>query len=181
MPKLPYRGIWPRIAEDVFVAPTAVVAGDVTIAAGASVWFGAVIRGDMAAVSIGERSNVQDNCTIHTDTDTPCVIGTDCSLGHNAVVHGARLGNRVLIGMHATVLNNASVGDDCIVAAAALVPEGKQIAAGQLVMGVPGKVTRPTNEEERARVLRGSEHYQLAGCEYAAMLTDIGKSERRTD
>lgn len=159
MPILPYRGIWPRIAPDAFIAPTAVVAGDVTIASRASVWFGAVIRGDAGPISIGPRSNVQDNCSIHADEDAPCTIGADCTIGHNAIVHGATLGERVLVGMHATVLNNATLGDDCIVAAAALVAEGKLIEPGQLVMGVPGKAVRTVSEEERARNLRGVQHY----------------------
>ena len=159
MPILPYRGVWPRIAPDAFIAPTAVVAGDVTIAARASVWFGAVIRGDAAPISIGPRSNVQDNCTIHADEDAPCTIGADCTLGHNAVVHGATLGDGVLVGMHATILNNATLGDDCIVAAAALVAEGKRIEAGQLVMGVPGRAVRSVSEDERARNRRGVQHY----------------------
>lgn len=159
MPILPYRGIWPRIAPDAFIAPTAVVAGDVTIASRASVWFGAVIRGDAAPIAIGPRTNVQDNCSIHADEGAPCTIGADCTLGHNAIIHGATLGERVLVGMHATILNNATLGDDCIVAAAALVAEGKRIEAGQLVMGVPGKAVRPVSAEERTRNQRGVQHY----------------------
>ncbi len=159
MPILPYNGVWPVIAPDAFVAPSAVVAGNVTIEAGASVWFGAVVRGDSAAVRIGPRSNVQDNCVIHVDEGHPCVIGADCTLGHGAIVHGAMLGDRVLIGIHASVLNGAVVAEDCIVAAGALVPEGKEMPAGSLVMGVPGKVVRPVREEERARSLDGVQHY----------------------
>ncbi len=159
MPILPYNGVWPTIAPNVFIAPTAVVAGDVTLEAGVSVWFGAVIRADSAAVRIGARSNVQDNCVIHVDERMPCVIGEDCTLGHGAVVHGATLGDRVLIGIHASVLNGAAVGEDCIVAAASLVPEGKEIAAGSLVMGVPGRVVRPVSEAERQRSIDGVRHY----------------------
>lgn len=178
MPILPYRGAYPTIAPDAFVAPTATVAGDVTIAAGASVWFGAVIRAESAPVRIGARSNVQDNCTIHTDENAPVVIGEDCSLGHNAVVHGAVLGDRVLIGMHATVLNNAEVGTECIVAAGALVPEGKHIAAGQLVMGVPGKPVRAITDDERERILTGARHYCEFAAEYRATLS-VSKSPTR--
>ncbi|MGH2514999.1 MAG: gamma carbonic anhydrase family protein, partial [Ktedonobacterales bacterium] len=166
-PILSYRGIWPRIAPDAFIAPTAIVAGDVTIAWRASVLFGAVLRGDAAPISIGPRTNIQDNCSLHADEGAPCVIGADCTLGHNAIVHGATLGDRVLVGMHATVLNNATLGDDCIVAAAALVPEGKQIEAGQLVMGIPGKPVRAVSAEERARTLRGVQHYLDYVAEYA--------------
>jgi carbonic anhydrase/acetyltransferase-like protein (isoleucine patch superfamily) len=159
MPILQYNGVWPVIAPDAFVAPTAVVAGNVTIEAGASVWFGAVVRGDSAPVRIGPRSNVQDNCVIHVDEGRPCVIGADCTLGHGAIAHGATLGDRVLIGIHASVLNGAVVGEDCIVAAGALVAEGKEIAAGSLVMGVPGKVIRPVSAEERTRSMDGVRHY----------------------
>ena len=159
MPILPYDGVWPTIAADAFIASTAVVAGDVTSEAGASVWFGAVIRGDSAPVRIGPRSNVQDNCVIHVDVGQPCVVGADCTLGHGAVVHGAVLGDRVLVGMRATVLSGARIGPDCIVAAGALVAEGKEIPAGSLVMGVPGKVVRPVSAAERARSLDGVQHY----------------------
>lgn len=172
MPILPYRGVWPRIAADAFIAPTAVVTGEVTIESRASVWFGASIRGDAAAIHIGPRTSVQDNCSIHADEGAPCVIGADCTLGHNAVVHGAILGDRVLVGMHATVLNNAELGDDCIVAAGALVVEGKRIAAGQLVMGVPGKAVRPVSEAERQRGRRGVQHYLDYAEEYGRVLAE---------
>lgn len=171
MPLLPYNGVWPRIAPGAFVAPTAIVAGDVTVEAGASIWFGAVVRAEEASVVIGRGANVQDNCVIHVDTEMPCIIGEDCSLGHGAVVHGARLGDRVLIGMHATVLSGAQVGADCVVAAGAVVAEGKQIAAGMLVMGLPGRPVRQTTEAERARVRSGAEHYRRFAQEYARSLS----------
>ncbi len=159
MPILPYRGVWPRIAPDVYIAPTATIAGDVAIASQASIWFSAVIRGDTAPITIGARTNVQDGCVLHADIGQPCVIGDDCSLGHSALVHGATVGDGCLIGMGATVLTGATVGDGCIVAARALVAEGKTIPAGQLVMGAPGKVTRAVTEAERARILEGRDHY----------------------
>lgn len=170
MPILPYKGVWPRIAADAFIAPTATIAGDVEIASGASVWFSAVIRGDTAPVRIGPRTNVQDGCVIHTDEGAPCKIGADCSVGHGAIVHGATLGVRVLVGMSATVLNRAVVEDGCIVAASALVAEGKHVPAGLLVMGVPGKLVRPVNDAERARMLDGVQHYLDYAREYAESL-----------
>ncbi len=176
MPILPYRGVWPTIAQDAFVAPTAVVAGNVVIASGASVWFGAVLRGDAAQIRIGERTNIQDNCVLHADEGAPCVIGNDCSLGHGAIVHGATLGDGVLIGMHATVLNGASIGNGCIVAAGALVAEGKQIEAGRLIMGVPGRAIRAVAEDERARTRSGVEHYMTYAREYGSFLR--GQVER---
>ena len=177
MPIYPYRGVWPTIAADAFVAPTAVIVGDVTLEAEASVWFGAVVRGDMAAIRIGARANVQDNCVLHTDEGYPCLIGAETTLGHGAIVHGARVGERVLIGMHATVLNGAVIGAECVVAAGALVAEGKQIPAGQTVMGVPGKVVRPTTEDERRRARTGAEHYAENGRVYAAMLRERPSGE----
>lgn len=179
MPILPYRGVLPTIAPDAFIASTATVAGDVTIESGVSVWFGAVIRAESAPVRIGARSNVQDNCTIHTDVGAPVVVGEDCSLGHNAVVHGAVLGDRVLIGMHATVLNNARVGSECIVAAGALVSEGKHIEAGHLVIGVPGKPVRSITDAERERILSGARHYQDFAGEYRPKGTMPGSPAAR--
>lgn len=167
---LPYHGVWPRVSPEAFIAPTAVIVGDVVIEAGASVWFGAVLRGDSAPIRVGARTNVQDNCVIHTDADTPCTIDADCSLGHGAVVHGATLEAGVLIGMHATVLNGAVVGAGCLVAAGALVAEGKHVPPGQVVMGVPGKVVRPVSEAERQRVRDGLGHYMHYAEEYRLAL-----------
>ena len=172
MPVLSYRGFSPRIADGVFIAPTAVIAGDVTIEAGASVWFGAVIRGDSSAVRIGPRTNIQDNCTIHTDESAPCIIGADCSIGHGAIVHGATLGDRVLVGMHATVLSGARLGDDVIVGSSALVAEGRHIEPGQLVLGVPGRPVRATTPVERERVMRGCQNYQRYAEEYGQAVKD---------
>lgn len=174
---LPYRGIWPRISPEAFLAPGAVIAGDVTIEAGANIWFGAVLRGDSAAITVGARTNIQDGCVLHTDTDTPCTVGANCSLGHGAVVHGATLEEGVLVGMRATVLNSAVVGAGCLIAAGALVAEGKRIPAHQLVMGVPGRVVRPVNEEERARVRDGVSHYLAYAQEYRAALAALPPTE----
>jgi carbonic anhydrase/acetyltransferase-like protein (isoleucine patch superfamily) len=175
MPILPFNGVWPRIAEDAFVAPNATIVGDVVVESGASIWFGAVIRADMSQVRIGAGSNIQDNATLHTDEDTPCIVGADCSIGHNAVVHGATLGDRVLIGMHATVLNGAALGDDSIVAASALVSEGKRYAPGQLLMGIPARVLRPVSVAERERILTGSLHYQRFARDYRQALAAASK------
>lgn len=172
---LPYKGVWPRIADGAFIAPTATIAGDVTISSGASVWFGAVIRADSAPVRIGARSNVQDNCVIHVDEGMPCVIEDDCTLGHGAVVHGAVIQTGALVGMRASVLNGATVGAGCIVAAHALIPEGRSIPAGKLVMGVPGKAVRAVTEAERRRVVEGVGHYLRYVEEYRAALAQSGK------
>lgn len=179
MAVLPYRGIWPRVAAGVFVAPGAVIVGDVTVEEGASVWFGAVVRGDMAPIRIGESLNVQDNCTLHTDRGIPCSIGRGCTLGHGAVVHGATIGDGVLIGMHATVLNRAEIGHGCIIAAASLVPEGTHIPSGRLVMGIPGRSVRTVTENEQERVLGGSERYRSESRVYAEMLGEHSREERK--
>jgi carbonic anhydrase/acetyltransferase-like protein (isoleucine patch superfamily) len=168
---LPYGGVWPRIADDAFIAPTAVVVGDVTIESGANIWFGAVLRGDTAPIRIGARSNVQDACVLHTDAGAPATVGVECALGHGAIVHGATIGDGTLVGMRATVLNHAVVGAGCLIAAATLVPEGKQFAPGQLIMGVPGKALRPVTEAEEARIRDGVAHYLAYAREYAAVLT----------
>lgn len=167
MPLLPYQDKWPNVAEGAFVAPTAVIVGDVTIEEGASVWFGAVIRGDEAPVTIGRESNVQDNCVIHVDAGAPCVIGAGCTLGHGAVVHGARLGDGVLVGMGATVLTGAEVGAAAIIGAGALVPEGRRIEASMLAMGMPARPVRAVTDAERERARRGVAHYQAFAREYA--------------
>ena len=170
---LSYSGVWPRIAEDAFIAPTAVIVGDVTIESGANIWFGAVLRGDVAPIRIGARSNVQDGCVLHTDAGAPATIGVECTLGHGAIVHGATIGDGTLVGMRATVLNHAVVGAGCLIAAATLIPEGKQIAPGQLVMGIPGKAIRAVTEAEQARIRDGVAHYLAYAREYAAALANV--------
>ncbi|HEX8732855.1 MAG TPA: gamma carbonic anhydrase family protein [Ktedonobacterales bacterium] len=165
---LPYNGVWPRIAPSAFVAPNAVIVGDVEIGDEASVWFGVVIRGDTAPVRIGPRSNVQDNTVIHTDEGAPATIGADCSVGHAVILHGATVGDGALIGMGATLLNRAEVGAGGILAAGALLAEGKRIAAGQLAMGAPAKPVRAVNDEERRRIRDGLAHYLTYAREYRA-------------
>ena len=176
---LPYGGVWPRIADDAFIAPTAVIVGDVTIESGANIWFGAVLRGDTAPIRIGARSNVQDGCMIHTDADAPATVGAECTLGHGAIVHGATIGDGTLVGMRATVLNLAVVGAGCLVAAATLVPEGKQFAPGQLIMGVPGKAIRALTEAEQGRIRDGVAHYLAYAREYAAALANYHEQKEQ--
>lgn len=145
------------------MAPTSTVIGDVTLEAGASVWYGAVLRGDVERISVGADSNIQDNCTLHADPGFPVTIGERVSVGHNAVVHGATVEDDCLIGMGATVLNGAVIGTGSLVAAQALVPQGMQIPPGSLVAGVPAKVRRQLTEEEQQGVTLNGTHYaQLA-------------------
>ncbi|MFE2041191.1 gamma carbonic anhydrase family protein [Streptomyces sp. NPDC059477] len=153
----------PAIDPTAFVAPTSTVIGDVTIRAGASVWYGAVLRGDAERISVGADSNVQDNCTLHADPGFPVTIGERVSIGHNAVVHGATVEDDCLIGMGATVLNGAVVGEGSLVAAQALVPQGMRIPPGSLVAGVPAKVRRELSEEERQGLTLNGTHYVELG------------------
>ncbi|MFJ6087110.1 gamma carbonic anhydrase family protein [Streptomyces sp. NPDC092369] len=153
----------PRIDGTAFVAPTASVIGDVTLGAGASVWYGAVLRGDVERISVGARANIQDNCTLHADPGFPVSIGERVSVGHNAVVHGATVEDDCLIGMGATVLNGAVIGAGSLVAAQALVLQGTQVPPGSLVAGVPAKVRRELTAEEREGVtLNGTLYAELA-------------------
>lgn len=154
----------PRIDPDSFVAPTASVIGDVTLEAGASVWYGAVVRGDAERITVRAGANVQDNVTLHADPGFPVTIGRRVSVGHNAVVHGATVEDDCLIGMGATVLNGAVIGAGSLVAAQALVPQGTVVPPGSLVAGVPAKVKRELTEEERQGVtLNGTLYTELAG------------------
>ncbi|MFD8519649.1 gamma carbonic anhydrase family protein [Streptomyces capillispiralis] len=153
----------PRLDAGAFVAPTASVIGDVTLHAGASVWYGAVLRGDVERISVGASSNVQDNCTLHADPGHPVTVGERVSIGHNAVVHGATVGDDCLIGMGATVLNGAVIGAGSLVAAQALVPQGMEVPPGSLVAGVPAKVRRELTREEREGItLNGTMYAELA-------------------
>ena len=137
-----------NIQPNAFVAQTANVIGDVTIGEGTSIWYGSVVRGDMNSIKIGEKSNIQDNATIHVDTDFPCTIGDNVTVGHNAVVHGCEIGNNTLIGMGAIILDGAIVGDNCIIGAGSLITGGTVIPSNSLVVGSPGKVRREVTEEE---------------------------------
>ncbi|MEV8032505.1 gamma carbonic anhydrase family protein [Streptomyces sp. NPDC086182] len=153
----------PQVDQEAFVAPTSVVIGDVTLNAGASIWYGAVLRADGGPVVIGADSNVQDNCTLHVDLGFPLTVGERVSIGHNAVVHGATVEDDCLIGMGATVLNGAVIGAGSLVAAQALVPQGMRVPPGSLVAGVPAKVKRPLTDEEREGIsLNGAFYVELA-------------------
>ena len=150
-----------RTGAGVFHAATAVAWGDVTLGAGCSLWPGASIRGDVAAVTLGTRCNVQDNASVHCVHREPQVIGDDVSIGHNAVVHGRAVGDGTLIGMHATVLGGVVIGRGCLVAAGALLPEGARVPDGHVAMGLPATPAsyRPLREAERAYIAKLPPHY----------------------
>jgi carbonic anhydrase/acetyltransferase-like protein (isoleucine patch superfamily) len=159
-------GVAPRIGADVFLAPGCVIVGDVEIGPGASVWFNAVIRGDVAPIRIGARSNVQDNAVLHVDAGSPCVIGENVTIGHGAIVHAATVGDCVTIGMGAIVLSRSRIGSGAIVAAGALVPEDGSVAESALVMGVPAREVRRLDDAGRQRSLANAARYVDNGARY---------------
>lgn len=174
MPILPFKGKTPNVAQDVFIAPGAMVIGDVTIHEGASIWYNTVVRGDTAPIVIGRHTNIQDNCTLHTDEDAPLTIGADCTIGHNTVVHGATVADRVLIGMNAVVLSHAQIGADTLIGACALVSERKQIPGGVLVLGVPAKVARPLTPAEQEAILTSADGYHIRAQDHQRSLAEEG-------
>lgn len=152
--------------QDVFIAPNATVIGDVELGDNASVWYQAVIRGDSDHIRIGSRTNVQDGSIIHVDPDVPVNIGHDVILGHAAIVHGATVDDHTLIGMRASVLNNARIGKFCIIGAHSLIPPGKSIPDYSMVMGAPGKVVREVTEEEIEDIKQNAQTYVDKGLNY---------------
>jgi carbonic anhydrase/acetyltransferase-like protein (isoleucine patch superfamily) len=157
---LSYRGKFPRVHPSVFAADGVRVVGDVTIGEGASLWFNAVVRGDVHWIRIGARTNLQDNVTVHVTHDScPTSIGDDVTVGHAAVIHGCTVGNRVLVGMGAVLMDRCRIGDECVVAARALVTEGFEAPAGSLVVGAPAVVKRTLTQEERRKGAEGAANY----------------------
>ncbi|MBL4917736.1 gamma carbonic anhydrase family protein [Szabonella alba] len=150
----------PRIHPDTWVAPDANLIGKIVLEEGASVWFGATLRGDNEEIVIGAGSNVQENSVLHTDMGHPLVIGANCTIGHRAMLHGCTIGEGSLIGMGATILNGAKIGKGCLIGACALITEGKEIPDGSLVMGAPGKVIRMLDEAAQAGLLASAAGYQ---------------------
>lgn len=164
VPLYTYRGRSPKVAPDAWVAPTASVIGDVEIASGASVWFGATVRGDMSYVRIGPRTSVQDNCVIHTEADGPTLIGADVTLGHGAIVHNSTVGDNVLIGMGSVLVGGARVGDGAVIAAGALLLEGMEVPPGKVAVGVPARIVRDARPDDERWTHRAAEHYvELSG------------------
>lgn len=173
MPIFALDGVVPDVADTAWVAPGAQVMGAVTLAAGASVWFGAVLRGDNERITIGAGSNVQENCVLHTDMGFPLTVGTGCTIGHAAILHGCTIGDNTLIGMGATVLNGASIGEKCLIGAGALITEGKVIPPGSLVMGAPGKVIRNLDAAAIAGLRASAAHYAENAARFRADLTEV--------
>ena len=143
-----------------WVAPNAVVVGDVTLEKNVSIWFNAVLRGDIENIYIGEGSNVQDGSVLHTDPGCPLKIGKNVTVGHMVMLHGCMIGDNSLIGIGAVILNKAKIGKNCIIGAKALITENKEIPDNSLVVGSPGKVAREVTEDEKKAVLENTKHYQ---------------------
>ncbi|MDP5306013.1 gamma carbonic anhydrase family protein [Paracoccus spongiarum] len=166
-------GLAPELAGDAWVAPDARLIGRVVMEAGSSVWWGAVLRGDTEEIRVGRGSNVQDLCVLHTDPGHPLLVGPDCTIGHRAILHGCRIGAGVLVGMGATILNGAVIGDGALIGAGALIAEGKEIPAGALVMGAPGKVVRQLDDAARAGLLASAARYRANAARFRAGLRRI--------
>ncbi|TVQ93124.1 MAG: gamma carbonic anhydrase family protein [Deltaproteobacteria bacterium] len=161
------------IDPEAFVAKGAVVIGDVHVGALASVWFGVVVRGDMAPIRIGARTNVQDNSVLHVDAGFPCTLHEGVTIGHGCIVHGCTVGAGSLVGMGSILMNGVVIGEDCLVAAGSLLPEGKTYAARSLIMGRPGRVVRTLTDADIGQLRRGTEHYVAAGQAYVAAGLDV--------
>lgn len=161
----------PQVEKAAFIAENASVLGEVTLGRGSSIWYGAVVRGDLDAITVGENSNIQDNVTLHSDTGYPIAIGSGVSIGHNAVVHGATIGDDTLIGMNAVILNGAVIGKGCIVGAGAVVSGGSQYPDGSLIIGSPAKAVAEVHPVQLMQNRKNAAEY----CRLAAL--HVGKQE----
>jgi len=166
-------GLAPRLGRDVYVAPNATVVGDVHLGDEVSIWFGAVLRGDVERLTVGPRSNVQDNSVLHSDPGSPLVVGERVTVGHGCILHGCRIGDGALIGMGSTILNDARIGRTCLVGANALVTEGKEFPDGMLIVGSPARAIRPLTPEELARMAESPGRYVERGRVYQKGLRPI--------
>lgn len=166
-------GVSPQIDEDSWIAPDANVIGKIVIQEGASVWFGATLRGDNEEIVIGKGSNVQENTIMHTDMGHPLTVGEGCTIGHKALLHGCTIGDNTLIGMGAVILNGAKIGKNCLIGANALITENKVIPDGTLVMGSPGKVVRELDEQGIQGLRASALNYQQNMRRFRAGLAQI--------
>jgi carbonic anhydrase/acetyltransferase-like protein (isoleucine patch superfamily) len=163
-------GLAPRLGREVYVAPNATVVGDVHLGDEVSIWFGAVLRGDVERLTVGARSNVQDNSVLHSDPGSPLCLGERVTVGHGVILHGCTVGAGALIGMGASILNDARIGRNCLVGANALITEGKEFADGMLIVGSPARAVRPLTTEELARMAGSAGRYVDRGKLYQRTL-----------
>ena len=170
---LPSRGKAPVIDPTVFLAPMAAVIGDVTIGAGSSVWFGAVVRGDFQPITIGQNTNIQDNATIHVMRDVPVHIGNNVLIGHNAVVHCSRVGDNTLIGMGSIVMGYSEIGENVVIGAGTFLPQHKKIPSNSLVFGNPAQIVRALRDDEIEALQEAAENYANLGVEYKRIVEEL--------
>jgi carbonic anhydrase/acetyltransferase-like protein (isoleucine patch superfamily) len=153
--------------KDYYIAENAVIAGNVTLETGANIWFNSVVRGDLAQINVGRRVNLQDGCIVHTDSDAPQAIEEGVVVGHGAILHGRRIGRDTLVGIDARLLSGCEIGEECLIAAGAVVTEGRRIPPRSVVMGIPGKVVRAITAEELERTRLICAHYLEMAQRYA--------------
>ena len=163
---MPYKSVMPKIDPSVFVAPTATVIGNVTIGEGANIWFNTVLRGDIQSITVGKCTNIQDNSTVHVMGDQPTVIGDYVTIGHNAVIHGNKIGDNCLIGMGAVLLGYCEIGENTIIGAGAVITQHKKIPPNSLVVGSPGRIVRPLLDDEIEALHQSAIRYNLLAQQY---------------
>lgn len=165
--------LYPKIHQNCFIAKSADIIGDVLLEEGVSIWFNAVLRGDIAPIHIGKNSNVQDNSTVHIDTNIPCIVGQNVTIGHNVIIHSCTIEDNVLIGMGSTILNNAKIAKNCLVGANSLVTHSLAYEEGCLIMGSPAKIIRKLTDTEIAANIANAERYTQNGIRFNQNLSPI--------
>lgn len=163
---LKFKEFSPNIASNAFIAPNSTVIGRCTIEENCSIWFNAVLRADVNEIRIGSGTNIQDGCVVHCDHDSSVNIGSNVTVGHSAIIHGCTIGSNTLVGMGATILDGAVIGENCIIGAGALITSGKQIPAGSMVLGSPGKIVRELTEEEKEGIKKSVDGYVSLSKDY---------------
>lgn len=174
---LPWEGTWPTIAEDAFVAPGAVIIGNVTIGSQSSIWFQTVLRGDIAPITIGERSSVQDGTVVHVNMDAPTFIGNDVTVGHSALVHGTTVHDGVLVGMGAILMSYSEIGAGAVIAAGALIPERVQVPEHAVMVGMPAKQRSELDEKQASHLAGIPGRYVRVSRQYIAEIAQLEEAD----
>jgi carbonic anhydrase/acetyltransferase-like protein (isoleucine patch superfamily) len=175
MPLYEIEGLSPSVPSTSWVAPSADLIGDVRLGTEVGIWFGAVVRADNTPIIVGDRTNIQEGAMLHSDPGSPLTLGQDCTIGHHAILHGCTIGNRVLVGMGATVLNDAVISDDCLIGAGALVTEGKSFPPGSLIIGSPAKAVRELSPAMREGLMRSAADYAERQQRFASDLKRVDR------